>query len=393
MRLVVLSHKECWRDVRSPTGYATVGGFPLQMTVLSQLFDSTAVLVPILPAPLPDGTCVLDGRNLRVVPLTRPSGAGCKRKFNWLAWLPRNLPRIWREVALADAVHAPVPGDVGTFGILVALAQRKPLFVRHCGTWAEPTTAADRSLFWLLEHIAGDRNVVLATGADTARPSVRNPNIDWIFATTLTQAEWSSLPQHRPWRRGEPFRWITVGRMSPEKNVDSVLRALAIVRQDAPEVSLDVVGDGVCLPALKQLAVDLGLEQVVRFHGNLSHDDVMRALTESHLFVFPTRNKEGFPKAVLEALACGLPVVATAVSVIAHLLKNGAGILLTDSGPEAVATAARQWMSDERRLANASLAAREASREYTLERWRDQIASRLRARWGPLRSLDGNAEP
>jgi hypothetical protein len=183
VKLVVISHKECWRSPESPSGYATVGGFPAQMRALSESFDATRLVIAEYAPPMPAGALPLTGHNLTVAPLPHPAGTDFRRKLAMLTWLPRYLPRLWREVAQADAVHAPVPGDIGTLGLLIAWMQRKPLFVRHCGTWGHRGTAAERFLAWLLPRIAGGRTVVMATGGSDSPPEPRNQAITWIFST------------------------------------------------------------------------------------------------------------------------------------------------------------------------------------------------------------------
>lgn len=361
------------------------------MRVISELFDQTTLMVPISRRPLPSGLRPLIGRNLRVYALKEPGGAEFRRKIAFVGWFPRNLPRLWRAVRQADAVHTPVGGDIGTIGILLALTQRKPLFVRHCGTWGEPVSMADRFLHWLLARIAGGRNVVMATGGAATPPSQRNPHISWIFSTSLFENEMESIPSANYWHSGKPLRLVTVGRLEPYKNTEAIIRALALVKKKYPLTSLDVVGDGVCLQDLKRLSSDLNLVDSIAFHGYVSHAEVIEILTKAHLFVFPTL-REGFPKAVLEALACGLPVIANAVSVLPRLIGNRNGILLHRTDPEAVAEAILQLIADEKRLAEMSASAQQTAREYTLERWQQVIGERLRASWGPLKEEDKDTD-
>jgi len=383
MNLLVLSHKEIWFCVQSPSGFSTIGGFPHQMQTLSELFDRTIIIAANRKTTIPSGFHSLIGFNLVVQPLPEPAGTNLKRKIALLTWLPRHLPKIWRMVHQADAVHTPVPGDIGMIGLLVALAQSKPLFVRHCGTWGEPVTLADRFLLWLLERIAGGRNVVLATGGADTPPSRKNPNIRWIFSTTLTEEELAAIPAARPWQLGEPLRLVTVSRLSRDKNVVSIIRAIPLIRKRIPDVYLSVAGDGEARPMLERLVADLGIAERVTFHGNVPHAEVLQILSRSHLFLFPTRVKEGFPKAVLEAMACGLPVIATDVSIIPYLIRD-CGVVLDDTNPQAVAGAIAQLISDERRLAEMSARARQKAQDYTLERWRDVIGTHLEAAWGTL---------
>jgi glycosyltransferase involved in cell wall biosynthesis len=383
MNLVVISHKETWRDPTSPCGYATVGGFPFQMQAISSLFNQTRLMVPIQSTPLPTGAIHLTGHNLQVVPLAEPSGAEWRRKINMSSWFLRHIKLLWREVARADAVHTPVGGDIGTIGIFVALAQRKPLFVRHCGTWGQPISWVDNLLQRLLELIAGRRNVVMATGGDSSPPSKRNPHISWIFSTTLSKRELEHIPPAEVWVPGMPLRLITVGRLSESKNVQSLLQALPLIQQKLPETFLDILGEGEYRSTLEALSANLGLTEYVTFHGNRSHAEVMKALMRSHLFVFPTL-REGFPKAVTEALACGLPVIATRTSAIPEILRNGGGILLEDTSASAIARAVLKAASDPVELVKMGLRARRTAQSYTLEAWGVIIEDRLKSAWTPM---------
>jgi glycosyltransferase involved in cell wall biosynthesis len=301
-----------------------------------------------------------------------------------LPWGIKNLPRIWQAVRQADAVHAPIPGDIGTIGILVALIQRKPLFVRYCGRWGKKETLAERFWHWLLIRIAGGRNVVLATGGGRERPAPQNPAIDWIFSTSMSREDLERLPPKQLWHRGEVLRLITVGRQETGKNTDLILRALPAILRHYPRTTLDVVGDGSQLLALQQLAERLDLVELVTFHGNVSHQRVLSLLTRAHLFVFPT-DSEGFPKAVHEALACSLPVVTTGVSVLPYLIgDHNCGLLLSEKTPVAIAEAVTHLIETEQQFWRMAERAQITAQAYSLEAWRDTIGDALQAAWGPL---------
>ena len=139
------------------------------------------------------------------------------------------------------------------------------------------------------------------------------------------------------------------------------------------------------LKNLKQIAADLGIIDYVNFLGNLSHEEVLRTLLNSHLFVFPTREAEGFPKALLEALACGLPAVTSSVSVIPNLIGNRNGIVLQNPDHTSVADAVNRLISDDKLLNEMSENACKTAMEFTLKRWRNVIGDKLRHNWGPLR--------
>lgn len=377
MHLVVFSHKPCWPDRTSASGYATDGGFPLQMRAISELFDRTTLVLPRSRSPRPGGLTPLEGRRVEVDAFPEPPGTGMRRKLAWLVLGVVRLPWLWRRAGRGDAIHAAVPGDVGFLGLVLALLRRRRIFVRHCGTWGNAATLADRLLHRLLVRVAGERCVVLATGGGEEPPSSENAAIGWIFSTSLEAAE---IEDAEP--VPGPPRLIHVGRLTSGKNASATIRALAELRRERPRLVVDVLGRGPEEARLRALARELGLEDAVIFHGNLDHDGVMEHLRRAHVLVFPTQVAEGFPKAVLEALACGVPVVAPRVSVLPHLLRRGGGLLLDDLEPATVAAAVRRLLDDPVEHARHADAGRRIAREHTLEAWRDAIGRRLEAAWG-----------
>ncbi|MCO6509287.1 MAG: glycosyltransferase [Aridibacter famidurans] len=380
MHLAVVSHKICWRSKESPTGYVTDGGFPLQMEAISELFSSTEVVVPCEARECADGTSPLKGRSVTVAPLSVPRGKGLRRKIDMLRWTIVNGREIWRSVRNADAVHSPIPGDVGTIGMIFALILRKPLFVRHCGNWLAPKTTAEKAWKWSMERLAGGRNAMMATGGADEPPSARNPSVKWIFSTSLRRAQIeSNAPLTLP--EGGKLRLLVASRLEEKKGTDVVIRALPAIRDAFPEVELEVVGGGSLLDNLKKQARELGIADRVTFRGKVGQSEVVRLMKQAHLFCYPTTASEGFPKVVLEALASGLPVITTRVSVLPKLIGPECGVILDAPTSGALADAVVKVCSDAVRYSDMSEKAIEIAGEYSLERWRDFIGSSLRDCW------------
>lgn len=382
MNLVVFSHKPCWPSATSPSGYASDGGFPMQMAALSELFNQTTLVVPVTDSAATAGEVPLTGHHLRIATLSLPAGEDFRRKLNLLPWLITNAPKLLKQVWQADAVHVPIPGDIGTLGMLLAFALRKPLCVRYCGNWFVSHTTAERLWKWFMERFAGGRNVMLATGGDIQPPS-RNPSVRWIFSTSLTEQELQRTRRSRTLKPDGAFRLIIVCRQELGKGTDIIIQSLPLLAGQFPNLHLDVVGAGGGLAFFKQLAASLNLTDRVSFHGKVNHDGVLRLLDQADLFCYPTES-EGFPKVVVEALACGLPVVTTNVSILPNLVGTGSGIVLDASNkvaPETLASAIRECLSDEARYQTMSATALATARQYSLERWRDTIGDLLRASW------------
>ena len=385
MKLAVFSYKLCWPSPSSPTCYATDGGFPFQMQALSELFDATTLVVPCSSTTKRVGGMSLTGHNIVVRPLTNPRGSGLARKAGFLFWLIRNSWALIQEIRRADVVHAPIPGDIGTIGMLLALIWRKPLFVRYCGNWFAQRTTAEHFWKWFMPRFAAGRNVMLATGGSGELPAPDNPNVHWIFSTSLPEEELRICYRHRDQPLSDCPRLIIVCRQERGKGIETIIESLPAIRRAFPRACLDVVGDGAALSSFKKLAVAQGVEKNVTFHGKVDHEEVIRLLQQADLFCYPTAS-EGFPKAVLEALACGLPVVTTRVSVLPELIGTGCGVLLDETTPTALAHAVINCLTDAERYRAMSAQGLQTASQYSLERWRDTIGHFLQTACGPLRS-------
>ena len=114
-----------------------------------------------------------------------------------------------------------------------------------------------------------------------------------------------------------------VAALVPGKGLDALLEAVARLSSDRPALELRLIGDGPERPALAALAQRLGITDRVRFIGALrTPQEVARALVGFDLFALASQ-AEGLPTALLEAMAVGVPVIATAVGGIPEVLRDG----------------------------------------------------------------------
>ncbi|MEM7011141.1 MAG: glycosyltransferase [Verrucomicrobiota bacterium] len=132
------------------------------------------------------------------------------------------------------------------------------------------------------------------------------------------------------------WKLIQACRLIEKKGLDLTLRAFADFRVEFPNAKLTIAGEGPLLPELEKQVAELELGDAVSFPGFLSETDLAKLYQESHIFVHPSRvtadqNQEGIPNSMLEAMATGLPVVATRHGGIPEAVKAGVTGLL---GPE-----------------------------------------------------------
>lgn len=176
------------------------------------------------------------------------------------------------------------------------------------------------------------------------------------------------LAAHRTPRAARPVRRvITVANLRPEKSHETLVAAAAILAASCPELRFQVVGDGSRRGELEALARARGVDGVMEFLGH--RDDVPGLLAGADIFVLPSRS-EAFPNGAIEAMASGLPVIASAVGGLRDLIEAGrTGLLVPPADPEALADAVRSLVrAPERAAALGAAAGDEVRARYAFDR-------------------------
>lgn len=137
---------------------------------------------------------------------------------------------------------------------------------------------------------------------------------------------------------------LFVGRLSPKKNIDALLNALAFLKTRASLVpKLTIIGNGRLRQALIAKAHKLALP--VSFLGNLPNDRLPGEFRKADIFILPSLY-EGHPKALLEAMSCGLPCIGSDVEGIRQVLKHRVTGYLCQTSPESIADAIETVLDD-----------------------------------------------
>jgi len=119
---------------------------------------------------------------------------------------------------------------------------------------------------------------------------------------------------------------LYVGRLSYEKCVASLISAFALIYKEDPTLSLALVGEGPELADLTALCKANKIENSVHFVGKIAHTELNAWFAAADVFCLPSK-REGCPNVVLEALACGCPVVASDVGALPDLVSGATGLL------------------------------------------------------------------
>ena len=284
--------------------------------------------------------------------------------------------KLWRLVGLARALRRARPDVVYAmlfWGYSLALPTAAVVVrsaVRVAGRRSLPADDRPRHAFWLPARRLADRcsHAVVANsryGAEAWRRET--PSLNGRLHVVANGVRFPDAPADPP---AEPLEMVCVANLIHYKGIDVLLRAVARLPANLPRWRLTLIGDGPERDALMTLANSLGVSERVWFAGR-RHDDVDSFLRRSHLAVLPSRG-EGMPNAVLEAMAHGVPVVASAVGGIPELLGTGAGRTVPVEDHEALAAALARMLTDPELRRAAGLEGRRlAERVYAVSTMRD----------------------
>jgi glycosyltransferase involved in cell wall biosynthesis len=164
---------------------------------------------------------------------------------------------------------------------------------------------------------------------------------------------------------GPPWHLLQVAGLNKVKDQETLLRAVRQVATICPHITLDCIGVDVLNGRVQTLAHDLGIADIVRFHGVLTVDEIVPFYRRAHLFV-QSSLYESMGAAVLEASAAGLPIVGTNVGIVAEMAPRAA-VAVPVSDPDALAKGILELLKDFRRRESLTMAAQTFARTYNAD--------------------------
>ena len=310
------------------------------------------------------------GLSVELVQTNAPYRPRCVAGWRGLRALFRLLPyllRVWRLAGRSDVIHlmansgwswqlfaAPV--------LWLAPLRGTPVIVNYRGGEARDYLAA--SARWVKPSLARAASLVVPSGflqqvfGEHGVSSRVIPNI-------------IDLQTFSPAQGGAPdgaFRLVITRNLEQIYGLDTALRALAIASEELPGLQLHIAGSGPLLEPLQSLARELGVAQQVHFVGRLERDEVVALYRDAGAMLNPAR-VDNMPNSVLEALACGLPVISTDVGGVPFIVEDGRTALLVPvDDPQAMARAILRLCADAPLRESLRSNGREEVRQYAWER-------------------------
>jgi glycosyltransferase involved in cell wall biosynthesis len=274
-----------------------------------------------------------------------------KARWRLLQFIRAGRRALGRECAAwsPDVLHVHwwVPGG---FAFWPGNAGRSPVVLTSHGT----------DLFLLDRFPAARRLAGPIFRAAREVTVISSPLVDRVRRLGVTAGRITVLPmplsadrfEHGPDAGREEGRLLFVGRLIERKGAEFAIRALAELRRRGRGARLTVAGDGADRPRLEALVRELGLSGVVELAGALSHDAVAERYRTASVLLMPAvtdwkGEQEGFGMVLVEAMASGLPVVATRSGGIPDVVTDGAtGLLVPERDATALAGAVARLLDD-----------------------------------------------
>ena len=309
------------------------GGMAMQARQLRRLLEDEGLEVSFLPTNLP----------------YRPAWIGRFRGLRALARLLPYMAGAWRLTRRVDVIHlmansgwawhlfaAPV--------LWLAPLAGTPVIVNYRGGEAEQFFA--RAFQWVKPSLRRAAQVVVPSGyleqvfAEHGETVRVIPN---IVDTSLFHPT-----RRRPRHAG--FVFAITRNLEPIYGIDTAIRALAMVPASL-EARVAIAGSGPAESTLRDLAEGLGVLERVEFLGRLERDAIVALYEDADAMLNPT-TVDNMPNSLLEAMACGLPVVSTDVGGVPYLVSDGQSALLVPANDPARMASAMQRLIEDSALRN-----------------------------------------
>jgi glycosyltransferase involved in cell wall biosynthesis len=274
-----------------------------------------------------------------------PTNSTCRPAFLWDAWTLGS--RVCREQQV-DLIVTQDPFSTGVIGWLLKQRFKVPLLVgNHSSFFDNPHWIAEKPVQYRIFNWLGKRVIRRADALRVVNVAEREKYLRYGIPPARVTLLPTPVPLDRFFETQDPekaraiagrLEWtgkrilLWVGSVhEPVKDLDTLLRAMAMVVDEFPDAVLLLIGDARSAEQWKKLAEQLGIEQSVCFAGRVEHDELPAYYALSEFYVHSSRY-EGLAKVMVEAAASARAIVSTAVPGVEAVIENGRTGLLSPVG-------------------------------------------------------------
>ncbi len=230
-------------------------------------------------------------------------------------------------------------------------------------------------------------------------PNPQKHRAVFCLESVMRAEEFPSTWSPPVWHRGaEPFRVLSLSRVHPQKGIHHLVEACALVNRHNIDIRLDIVGPiydgalGAYATQLREQIATLSIERSVHLQGFVEQSQLQELWGSAHALVVPcVSNGDGVPKVIMEAMARGVPVVATRVGGIPNVIRDGENGLLIEPGDVQALTGSLERLATSPDLhMELSRKASEQSSEFAAEAVAEKFATLVRGALSSTSTGDGS---
>lgn len=273
----------------------------------------------------------------------RPGGIPVAIKQN--RWLYLLIPVFLISMAFAslrnalrvDLIHANWAAN-GFIACIAGFIARKPVVTTLRGADVNRALQSPIDNFFLKRCLAFSDRII--TVSDAIQKIIKKNYPQWsnkvVTIYNGVDNEFIGIGTDRDYKANAKVRFVVIGSLIPRKRIETILYALTKIKP-LDGIELSVIGDGPEEKFLKKRTLHLNLSGCVQFLGPISHAKVQGHLKDSDGFILSSTS-EGRPNVLLEAMASGLPVIASNIDGVRELIEDGkTGLLFDVDQPEQLA--------------------------------------------------------
>jgi glycosyltransferase involved in cell wall biosynthesis len=349
---------------------------------LTHLFEEVRHIACLHTSEAPNSALPYESDRIHLVPVPPAGGTSFRDKLEILRLTPLYIRSILKELPKADIVHVRCPANISLIAVILLAFVRKPRirWVKYAGNWSpniKDSWSYRLQRWWLNRKL--HQGVVTINGRWPNQPS----HVHSFLNPCLSQVEVEEARiEARNKRLNSPVRLLFVGYINENKGLGIALQTTERLRAQGISLIFDIVGDGYERTKCEQLAGELGLNDVVRFHGWIPRTQIGGFYQSAHFLLLPT-DSEGWPKVVSEAMAYGvIPIVSKVSSIPQVLAEIGCGLAVSRDSEQAFVDGVKVYLDNPRRWQDEAERGRNFANQFTYEEYGLALDRMFQKAWG-----------
>lgn len=283
--------------------------------------------------------------------------------------IPKILLEIYKAMRESDHIHLRCPGNMGLLGCIVQIFFPKKIkTAKYAGNWSPDSKQpfSYKIQKWILNNTFLTKNMTVLVYGEWQNSS---KNIKPFFTASYREADRVEV-QDKEFDSSIDF--IFVGSLTTGKNPLYAIQLVEKLHEKYNNISLSIYGNGIEYESLKNYIELKQLSSFVRLLGNKSQEEIKLAYQKSHFVILPSKS-EGWPKVVAEGMFWKCLPIATKVSCVPNMLKEGERGILLKMHLEKDIIQIEELILDKRKYKQKVNDAYDWSRKYTLDYFENEI--------------------